>query len=138
MSNPSIELSKYLDRDEYLKYKARLKDTGSSTQIEIKTDIKSPYLYSEHIEFSIDVVKLITISKTKIDIYVNIYSGNIAKRVSSSGGGKWLALFLDINSKDRDCTTWFKSCCDDTYYLSEGDWVKVAFNENLLSASNTL
>lgn len=138
MSKPSIELSKYLDYDDYLKYKAYLKDTGTSVQLKVKTDIKNPYLSSEYHEFFIESVKLNTISKTKVDIYVNLYNGNIAKRVSSSGRGKWLALFLDINSKDRNCATWFKSYCDDEYYLSGGDWIKVTFNEDLFSASNNL
>lgn len=133
MNKSSIELSNYLDHAEYLKYKARFKDDGLSTEIDIKTDIKDLFIPSQCYEFSIELVKLIAISKTKIDIYVNLYNGLVAKRVSNSRNGKWLALFLDVDRKGRDCATWVKSCNDDNHYLGEGDWVKVTFNEPVIT-----
>lgn len=134
MNKSPIELSNYINASDYYKHKNWFKNKGVSLRFDIETGIKKPYYYNDTFSFRFEFCKLAMIAKAKIPVYIHLYDGLVAKRVSDSGNGKWQRLYIDKNKHGNDCAVWLPSCCDDDYYLGEQEaWVQVTFNEALLT-----
>lgn len=125
-------LDRYISKAEFDSALASLSEFKQTSAFVVRTDIRNPfYQGGEHcFEFMLEYSRLPAIMRAKLPLYINLFTGSIAKRVSDSSGGKWQRLLDDVGSNGKHYSKWFNSCLDDDWYFADDDaWVRLSFNK---------